>query len=463
MGKFHTSLAALAAKLSTDAKLLMKPEAAEFKASMERWSDLDVKVPFAIVQPVEEGDIVVSVQIAVQAGIPFVPVSGSHSSWSTIGREGIIIDLSHYKGVSLDTSTHEATVKGGTLMKELQTALHPHKRFTAVGNGNTVGVIPYYLGGGISIYTPLIGYGSENIIAAKLVTAKGELVTVSATENPELLWALRGAGQFFGLVTELTIKTYPYSLLGNDDGQRMCGSYIFSPEKTDEVCAALENIFQNNQYASAGHFMVVQAPPELKDQVLLVAPQVFCSADEAAKLFQPLVDVGPLQQGLFPSTFDKHSDQLDWVCAKGDFKRFTQNGLPDGWNRDHFKKLAQLHAELVANCPDAVRSGYTVEWHSPCKAHREPETSFGHEKVDFWLNVLSWYTDTANHEFVAAMDKKAQDATRAGTHEEAFVSYTNSSREDPLEYRYKGAERIAKLKALKKQYDPTGVFTKQLL
>lgn len=78
-----------------------------------------------------------------------------------------------------------------------------------VGNGNAVGVIPYYLGGGIGTYTPLIGYGSDNIVVAKLVTAKGELVTASATENSELLWALHGAGQFFGLVTELTIKTYP--------------------------------------------------------------------------------------------------------------------------------------------------------------------------------------------------------------------------------------------------------------
>ncbi|KAK8134224.1 FAD binding domain-containing protein [Apiospora sp. TS-2023a] len=456
-------ITSLESKLSTGARILASREAPEFKASLERWSNLDVKVPFAIVQPAEERDIVNIIQGAVQAGIPFVPASGGHSSWSTIGQEGVIIDLSRYKGVSVDTSTQEATVKGGTLMKELQTSLHPHKRFTAVGNGNTVGVIPYYLGGGISIYTPLIGYGSENIISAKLVTAKGELITVSATENQELLWALRGAGQFFGLVTELTIKTYPYSLLGNNNGQRMCGSYIFLPDKIDEVCAALEKIFEEDHYATAGHFMVVQAPPDMKAQVLLVTPQVFCSPDEAAKLFQPLVDIGPLQQGLFPSTFDKHSDQLDWVCAKGDFKRFTQNGLPGGWNRDHFKKLVQLHAELVEKCPDAARSGYTIEWHSACKAQREPESSFGNEKVDFWLNVLSWYTDVANHEFVSAMDKKAQEATRAGTHEADFVSYTNCSRKDPLEYRYKGTERIARLKALKKQYDPTGVFTKQLL
>ncbi|KAK8052542.1 FAD binding domain-containing protein [Apiospora rasikravindrae] len=452
----------LRARLSPSSKVLQDNTTSEFKSSLARWSDIDVRVPYAIVQAASEQDIVATVQGAVKAGIPFVPASGGHSPWSTIGQEGIVIDLSRYKGVSLHPETNEATVKGGTLMKEVEVALHPHERFAAVGNGNTVGVIPYYLGGGISIYTPLIGFGSDNLIAAKLVNAKGELVHVSETENPELLWALRGAGQFFGLVTEITIKTYPYSLLGNKGGQRICGTYVFLPHQIDQVCAAVETVIQNDRYASAGHFMVMQAPPELKQQVLFVAPQVFCSSEEAAKIFQPLVDVGTLQQAIVPSTFEKHSDQLDWVCAKGDFKRFTQNGLPD-WNRENIKKLAQLHAELVENCPDAARSGYNIEWHSPRKPQGGPETAFGHGSVDYWLNVLSWYTDAKNHGYVDAMNKKAQGATRAGTDEADFVSYTNTSRDDPLGYRYKGTERIAKLRELKAKHDPTGVFTKQLL
>ncbi|KAK6845397.1 hypothetical protein PG995_015507 [Apiospora arundinis] len=455
-------ISSLTGKLSSGSKVLSDQAVPEFRAAMGRWSNIDVKVPFAIVQPADEQDIASTVQGALEAGIPFVPASGGHSLWSTIGQEGIIIDLSRYTGVEYNAETNEATAKGGTLMKEMQTTLHPHKRFAAVGNGNTVGVIPFCLGGGISIYTPLIGYGCENIIAAKLVTAKGEILKVSATENSELLWAIRGAGQFFGLVTEITIKTYPYSMLGNDNGQRMCGTYVFLPHQIDEVCSALEKVMKSNRYVSAGHVMVVQAPPEMKQQVLLVAPQVFCSSEEAAELFQPLVDIGPLQQMLVPSTFETHSDHLDWVNVKGDFKRFTQNGL-SGWNRESFKKLAQLHAELVESCPDAARSGYTVEWHTPCKAPRESETSFGNEHVDYWLNILSWYTDTANHDLVASMDKKAQDVMREGAQEVDFVSYTNSSREGPLEYRYKGAGRIAKLKALKQQYDPAGVFTSQLL
>lgn len=61
------------------------------------------------------------------------------------------------------------------------------------------------------------------------------------------------------------------------------------------------------------------------------------------------------------------------------------------------------------------------------------------------------------------MDKKAQLAMRVGTEKDTFVSYTNTSREDPLEDRYKGPERIGRLKALKKEFDPRGIFTAELL
>ncbi|KAI0473059.1 FAD-binding domain-containing protein [Xylariaceae sp. FL0804] len=437
---------ALMSKLSPGSKILRNPEDPEFKTSMARWSNLDVKTPLAI---------------AVSADVPFVPASGGHSSWSSI-RDGIVIDLRLYSGVEVNPGERLATVKGGTLMTGLQSALHPHRQFAAVGNGSTVGVIPYYLGGGIN--TPFIGYGCENIVSAKLVNAQGELIDVSE-QSPELLWGIRGAGQFLGLITEITIKTYPYSMLGNEEGQRMCGTYVFLPSQLDAVCAALQKIMESREYVSAGHFMIAQAPPDLKQQVLFVAPQVFCSESEATALFQPLVDIGPVQQMLVPSTFkhhrDRESDHLDWICAKGDFKRFTQNGMA-GWSTENFRRLVNLHAELVKCCPDAARSGYSVEWHTPCKAERE-DTSFGHQDVDYWLNLLSWYTDPSNHGFVSSMDQKGQDAMRAGTAEDAFVSYTNTTREGPLEYRYKGAETIDKLKSLKNEFDPSGVFTNELL
>jgi hypothetical protein len=209
-------------------------------------------------------------------------------------------------------------------------------------------------------------------------------VEVSETQNPELLWGVRGAGQFLGLVTEITIMTSPYTLLGNSEGQRMVGTYVFPSQQADAVVAALRPIMESNEYISSGHLLIAMAPPDLKHQALIVAPQVFCSADEATKLFQPLADLGPIMQLLVPSTFENHSDHIAYMCAKGDFKRFTQNGLV-GWNTENLQQLIQLHAELVSNCPDAAMTSYTLEWHTPSKVHRERNTSFGLEDVVYWL------------------------------------------------------------------------------
>jgi hypothetical protein len=78
-------------------------------------------------------------------------------------------------------------------------------------------------------------------------------------------------------------------------------------------------------------------------------------------------------------------------------------------------------------------------------------------------NILNWYSDASYHEFIDSMDKKAQAAMRVGTEVHECVSYTNSSRVDPIDSRYKGADRVSRLKALKKEYDPECVFTRELL
>ncbi|KAL1988299.1 hypothetical protein VTN96DRAFT_274 [Rasamsonia emersonii] len=454
---------ALRAKLSSDSHVLTDPQHAEFKDSLQRWSNIDLKVPRAIVRPANETDAVTTVKEAVNASIPFVCASGGHSTWSTIDQHGFVLDLSLYREVVPDPANNVVTVKGGVLMKELQLALNKAGQFTTVGNGNTVGVIPYFINGGISIYTPLIGFGSENIVSAKVITATGDLVNASETENSDLLWAVRGAGQFFGVVIELVIRAYPLTRIpGSDDGTRQLGNFVFAPQQIGDVSRVLnETLIAHPDRISAGHFMIMTAPPDFQQQILLVAPQFFGTAEEAAQAFKPLVDLGPIQHMQLPSTFATHSDHLEVMCAKGEFKRFTQIGI-DGFNQENFAKLVDLHRELLSTCPGAGRSAFSLEWHSPTKSPRV-DTSFGNEHVDFWLNVLSWYTDPSQHDALIRLDKAAQAQIRAGVDESAYVSYTNTSRDDPLEWRYKGAERVARLRELKKKWDPTGVFTRELL
>ena len=69
-------------------------------------------------------------------------------------------------------------------------------------------------GGGISSYTPLIGYACKKILSARIVVAQGDVISASEDEDKDLSWAIRGAGQFYGIVTELFLRRYHPSFMG---------------------------------------------------------------------------------------------------------------------------------------------------------------------------------------------------------------------------------------------------------
>lgn len=239
------------------------------------------------------------------------------------------------------------------------------------------------IGGGISSYGPLIGYACENILSARLVVANGDIVVISETENKDFLWAIRGAGQFFGIVTELVLRTYDLSLMGSD-GVRQIGQIFYPPERATEVCQVLKDVVARNDHASSGHFMCKKDPS--MGRVLLVAPQYFGTGPELQATFKPLTDMAPLRHEHQPSTFEKHSDHLAWMLSEGDFKRFSQTGLVS-INPDNFAKLVDLHRELLESLPGTERSVFTIEWHTKTisKEVRETETSFGLKDIDMWL------------------------------------------------------------------------------
>ncbi|KAL8750829.1 MAG: hypothetical protein Q9184_006276 [Pyrenodesmia sp. 2 TL-2023] len=377
----ETFLSEVRHKISRDSRILT-PGDPEFATSNERWTDIDRETPAVIIQPSNEADVAITVKAATEAKVPFVPATGGHSPWSTI-EDGLIIDLSRFKDISVDADQRIVSVRGGVLMKELQVALSKHDQFTTVANGNTVGTIPYMIGGGISSYTPLIGYACENILSARVVVASGDIVVASQTENSDLLWAIRGAGQFFGLVTELVLRTYSPSLMG-PGGVRQLGVLFYPTDRALEVCSALKSVVDANDHASAGHFMVMNDPS--KGRILMVAPQYFGTGPELQMTFKPMTDLIPLEHNHVPSTFDKHSDHLGWMCPKGDFKRFSQTGLKS-INPEHFCRLVDLHGELSETLPGTERSVFSIEWHTkaPSEGPRETPTSFGLKDIDIWL------------------------------------------------------------------------------
>ena len=126
----ESKLSKLEALLSSDCEVITNSSPEKFQEYCKRWTDVDRQVPAAIVLPRSEQDCQKIIQWANESQVPFVVVGGGCSEWSTIGSEGIEIDLSSYSSISVDENPQTVTITGAVTQKELATNLAEHGFFT---------------------------------------------------------------------------------------------------------------------------------------------------------------------------------------------------------------------------------------------------------------------------------------------------------------------------------------------
>src|SRR5262245_64495386 len=221
------------------------------------WNGMfDDRRPTLIVRCTGAADVIAAVGFARSQDLDISVRGGAHSTagFST-NDDGIVIDLSAMRTVRVDPVARRATVGGGAVWSDVDHETQAHGLATTGGLISSTGVGGFTLGGGVGWLMRKHGLALDNLVGADVVTADGRLLHASETENPELLWGLRGGGGNFGIVTQLELSLHPV-------GPIVYAGPIFYP--TDQVGATLRRFRDWSSGAPddvTGMVSLMTAPP----------------------------------------------------------------------------------------------------------------------------------------------------------------------------------------------------------
>ncbi len=189
----------------------------EARKGFALWAPYDKEMPQAIVFCQSEQDVVNAINFCREKKCPIRARCGRHNyeAYSSLCKNGVIVDVSELEAVSVSADRTQATVGAGQFSLDLFEALGQVGVTMPMATGPSVGVAGLTLGGGFGVTSRKWGLACDNLLALRLVLADGSVVNASATENPDLFWACRGGGGGnVGIVTEFTFQVHPIGFVG---------------------------------------------------------------------------------------------------------------------------------------------------------------------------------------------------------------------------------------------------------
>src|SRR3954447_16186722 len=188
---------------------VITPEHEKYDEARTVFNAMVDKRPAAIVRCKDPHDVIAVVELARVRACEVSVRSGGHGvTGSQITDGGLVIDLSPMKRITVDPEAHTVRAQAGVTWGELDAATQEHGLAVTGGRVPSTGIAGLTLGAGSGWIERKLGFTCDNLIEADVVTADGSFLRANADENPDLLWALKGGGGNFGVVTQFTYRLH---------------------------------------------------------------------------------------------------------------------------------------------------------------------------------------------------------------------------------------------------------------
>jgi FAD binding domain-containing protein/berberine-like enzyme len=425
------------------------PDDAEYdKARASFYGGFDPR-PGAIVRVANAGDVSRVVSFARESGTAFIVRSGGHGvAGYAVPEGGVVLDLADMRALEIDAERRTAWVQSGLTAGEYTTAADAHGLATGFGDTGSVGLGGLTLGGGVGYLVRKHGLTIDDLLAADVVTADGEVVRVDADSHPDLFWAIRGGGGNFGVATRFQFRMHPVgTIVGGmmmlPATPEVIESFIALSEAAPDELSTIANIMP----APPMPFV----PAEHHGKLVIFAMLCYAGAVEAGgralapfrALATPIVDM--VKPSRYPEMYPPEDPNYHPIATgrtlfTDSVDRGVAETIVDRLNASNATmRVAQLR----------VLGGAMAR--VPVDA-----TAFAHRRSRIMVNVAALYErpdQAALHEpwvtgFAAAL--KQSDGG-------AYVNFLVDEGEARIRDAYPG-KTWDRLRSIKRRYDPTNLF-----
>jgi len=417
------------------------------------WNGAHDRKPAAIVRCRGVADVLKAVEFARSEGLPLAVRGGGHSipGFSTVDN-GLVLDLSLMNAVHVDPDRRTVTAQGGCLWSDVDAEAQAFGLAVTGGLISTTGIAGFTLGGGIGWLVRKCGLTCDNLVAADIVTADGQYLHVSEDERPELLWALRGGGGNFGVVTSFEFRVHEVG------PTVFAGLVFYAGEEAERVLSGFRTAAAGapDELSMAVNLTTAPPAPFLPEAVhgkpIIAVLGVWSGRPEDGDAAtRPFRELAPVVVDLFaPMPYVAMQTLLDPLYPRG------------MWN---YFRSAFFH-ELDDATAEAVRSAYTRVPNGVSELHihhlggamgRTPAdaTAFATRDCEFILNVVARTPDAAGYDTAVEWARATTDAL--GPDAATYVNFTGEAGEDRVRAAYP-PDTYRRLVAVKDRYDPTNMF-----
>jgi FAD/FMN-containing dehydrogenase len=402
--------------------------------------------PAAILSCATTDDVVTAVRAARLAGLPLAIRGGGHSvAGHSIPDGAIVVSLDRMRGVEVDPGGRLAHAGGGALWDDIDAAAYAHGLAVPGGTFGDTGIGGLTLGGGLGWLMPIAGLTCDNLVAAEVVTADGDVVTAGADGDPELLWALRGGGGNFGVVTRFTYRLTPIAPMFG-------GAIRYRGSAAREVFVRLNEILAAHPtfgMPTIGLHREVDIGPSISFLLGIVDGT---DPEEIAGELRRELPV--ISDELGPRTY------LELQALAG----ILPFGLRHYWKGHFLRDLdAATFERLVQSVEDddAVGDAFILLEGMVGAGRNEPEggAAFGQRAATWNVSALAIWESPDDDERAIGWARRVNDILAPASL--TGGGYVNYSPVDETADRVRAAygdERWARLVAVKRRYDPDNVF-----